>query len=113
MYLYRDAKSFFHSLHPLTKFFLLLATITMPFFANTIPLIVVVFVLYTMLVFRASGGPNLKKFWKMLLIFWVFTFGIWILIPKLRGAAWSFENAALLATRGDTFVLWGLLLVTC
>jgi energy-coupling factor transport system permease protein len=112
MYLYRDSDSYFHSLHPLTKLFLLLATIVIPFFARTLLLISIVFISYILLLLAASGAPNLKKFWKMLLIFWIFTFGIWILIPKMRGWEWSFENAALLATRIDTFVLSGLLFVT-
>jgi energy-coupling factor transport system permease protein len=112
MYLYRESNTVFHSLHPVTKFFLLLMMIAISFFARTLPLIALVFVVYTGLLFAAKGAPNLAKFWKMLVIFWVFTFTIWIVIPRLRGWQGGYENAALLATRIDTFVLSGLLFVT-
>jgi energy-coupling factor transport system permease protein len=112
MYLYRDANTFFHTLHPITKLFLLLILIVLPFFAKTVIVAAIVFISYVVLILLANGATNLRKFWKMLLIFWLFTFGIWIFIPRLRGWEWSFENAALLATRIDTFVLSGLLFVT-
>ena len=112
MYLYRDESTPFHLLHPLTKFFLLLILIAIPFFAKTLPLIALLFVAYIGLLIAAKGAPNLAKFWKMLLIFWIFTFTIWIIIPRLRGWQGGYENAALLATRIDTFVLSGLLFVT-
>ena len=112
MNLYRDANTLLHSLHPLTKFLLLLIMIAIPFFALSLPLIALVFIVYTTLILTAKGAPNLGKFWKMLIIFWIFTFTIWIIIPRLRGWQGGYENAALLATRIDTFVLSGLLFVT-
>lgn len=75
-------------------------------------MISMVFLAYIVFVTAASGLPNLKKFWKMLLIFWIFTFAIWIVLPQLRGWPWNLNNAALLATRIDVFVLSGLLFVT-
>jgi energy-coupling factor transport system permease protein len=112
MYLYQEATTPFHLLHPLTKLLLLLFCIVIPFLAKTSLLAGVILVFYLTLLVFARGAGNLKKFWKMLLIFWLFTFAIWSVVPKIRGAEWSFENAALLATRIDTFVLAGLLFVT-
>jgi energy-coupling factor transport system permease protein len=112
MYLYQEATTPFHLLHPVTKLFLLLFSIVIPFLAKTFLMTAIIFAFYLALLLFAHGAANLKKFWKMLLIFWLFTFAIWSVIPKFRGGEWSFENAGLLATRIDTFVLAGLLFVT-
>ena len=86
--------------------------IVIPFLAKTPAEIAMILAGYVVLILFAKGAVNLRKFWKMLIIFWIFTFTIWIIIPKMRGWPWSFENAILLATRVDTFVLAGLLFVT-
>ncbi len=112
MYLYRDSPSIFHSLHPVTKTLFLLLMVAAPFFASTIPAAAGVFFLYVILLLMAHGWRNLMKVWKLLLLFWIFTFVIWIVIPRLRHEAWSYENAVLLATRIDSFVLTGLLFST-
>ncbi len=112
MYLYQEATTPFHSLHPVTKLLLLLSCIVIPFFAKSFMITAIILAVYIALLVIARGAPNLKKFWKMLLIFWVFTFAIWSVVPRIRGLEWSFENAGLLATRIDTFVLAGLIFVT-
>jgi energy-coupling factor transport system permease protein len=112
MFLYKDASTTFHSLHPVTKLLLLLLMIVIPFLAKRSIEAAMILVLYTLLLCFAGGASNLRKFWKMMLIFWIFTFGIWIIIPKLRGWPWTFENALLLATRVDSFVVAGLMFVT-
>jgi energy-coupling factor transport system permease protein len=112
MFLYKDAATPFHSLHPVTKLLLLLLMIVIPFLARRSMEAGIVLVLYCIVLCFAGGAGNLRKFWKMMLIFWIFTFGIWIIIPKLRGWPWTFENALLLATRVDTFVVAGLMFVT-
>jgi energy-coupling factor transport system permease protein len=112
MYLYREASTPFHALHPVTKLTLLLLMIVIPFLAKTILEAAFVILSYFILLLWGSGAPNLRKFWKMLLIFWVFTFTIWIVVPKLRDWPWSYENAILLATRIDSFVIAGLMFVT-
>jgi energy-coupling factor transport system permease protein len=112
MYLYQEATTPFHLLHPITKLLLLLFCIVIPFLAKTVLIATMILGFYILLLVLAHGATNLKKFWKMLLIFWLFTFAIWSVAPKLRGLEPDFENAALLATRIDTFVLAGLLFVT-
>ncbi|MCI0412197.1 energy-coupling factor transporter transmembrane protein EcfT [bacterium] len=112
MYLYQEANTPFHSLHPVTKLLMLLFCIVIPFLAKTFLVTAIILAFYVTLLLFARGAGNVKKFWKMLLIFWIFTFAIWSVVPKIRGSEWSFENAALLATRIDTFVLAGLLFVT-
>lgn len=112
MYLYKEAGTPFHSLHPVTKLLLLLLLIIIPFLANKSWEAAVILAVYGALLCFAGGAGNLSKFWKMLLIFWIFTFSIWIIIPKLRGWPWTFENALLLATRVDSFVIAGLIFVT-
>jgi energy-coupling factor transport system permease protein len=112
MYLYRDANSFFHSLHPITKFLLLLFLIAIPFFASTLLAAALIFAGYVLLVITARGFPNLIKFWKVLVLFFIFVFLIWVFAPRLRGAPWSYENAAMLALRIDSFVLASLFFVT-
>lgn len=67
---------------------------------------------YLFLLLLSQGGPNLLKFWKLMLLFWCFTFTVWIVIPYLRHEAWSLENAAMLATRVDAFVVASLIFVT-
>jgi energy-coupling factor transport system permease protein len=112
MYLYREADSFFHRLHPITKLLLLFLMIVVSLLTSELRMIVGVFAIYMTLLLLAKGAPNLKKFWKMLAMFWIFTFLIWIIVPQLRHVSWNYENAAMLATRIDTFVLAGLLFVT-
>ena len=112
MFLYKEAATPFHFLHPVTKLLLLLLMITIPFLAKRSIEAAVVLVLYAILLCFAGGAGNLRQFWKMMLIFWIFTFSIWILIPHLRGWPWTIENALLLATRVDTFVVAGLMFVT-
>ena len=112
MYLYLEADSFFHRLHPVSKLLLLLLLIAVPFFAPGLPGIVAVFVAYVTLIVLARGTANLKKFWKLMLIFWIATFAIWIAVPYIRGEMWSLEHAGLLATRIVTFFAGGLLFVS-
>lgn len=112
MYLYRDADSFFHQLHPITKFLLLLLLIAIPFFATTLLQAAFIFASYMLLVIAARGLPNIRKFWKMLVLFFIFVFLIWIFVPRLRGLPWSYENAGMLALRIDSFVLASLFFVT-
>lgn len=112
MYLYQDQPSPFHSLHPVTKTLFLFLMIAAPFFTTSLFLTIGIFFLYMILLLIARGWQNLLKVWKVLILFWIFTFVIWILIPRLRGEAWSYENAAMLATRIDSFVLTGLLFST-
>lgn len=112
MYLYRDVDSFFHRLHPITKVFLLFLLIAIPFFASTLLNAALIFTAYMLLVIAARGLPNIRKFWKMLLLFFIFVFLIWIFVPRLRGLPWSYENAAMLASRIDSFVLASLFFVT-
>ncbi|HET6266832.1 MAG TPA: energy-coupling factor transporter transmembrane component T [Acidobacteriota bacterium] len=112
MFLYQDAPSIFHSLHPVTKLFLLLILIVLPFLPAAFPYMPVLLVLNLLLLLIAHGAPNLARFWKLLIIFWLFTFTIWIVIPKLRGIPWSYSLAATLATRVDVMVLAGLWFVT-
>lgn len=112
MYLYQDQPSFFHALHPVTKTILLFLMAAAPFFTSSLPATTMIFVLYLILLLLAHGSRNLLKVWKLLVLFWIFTFVIWIVIPRLRHESWSYENAALLATRIDAFVLTGLLFAT-
>ena len=112
MYLYQDAQSPFHRLHPVTKLCTLFLFIVVPFAAKSLFSMVAVLAGYILILLLARGASNLHKFWKTLLIFWIFTFVIWIVLPGLRGVPWSFEIAALLATRIDAFVLAGLIFVT-
>lgn len=112
MYLYREAETFFHELHPVTKVLLLLGMIVIPFLRLEPEFMFIVLVAYTLVLLWAKGGTNLGKFWKLLILFWVFTCLIWVVVPTLRGWPWSFSNAAALATRVDSFVLAGLLFVT-
>lgn len=112
MFLYRNSSSFFHSLHPVTRLLLLLGMITVPFFALDVLQICAFLAAYLVMLLLASGKSNLASFWKVLVIFWVFAFLIWIVIPRLRGVGWSYQEAAVLATRIDCFVLAGLLFVT-
>lgn len=86
--------------------------IAVPFFAPGLPGIVVVCFSYLALLILAHGKRNLFRLWKLLIIFWVFTFAIWIVIPQMRNDPWSYTQSAILATRMDTFVLAGLLFVT-
>jgi energy-coupling factor transport system permease protein len=108
MYLYQNADSFFHSLHPVTKFCLLLLLIAIPFFAWNPYVSGIVLAAYILLLILSGGLGNLLKFWKMLLLFLIFVFLIWIIVPKLRGLPWSFHEAAMLAIRIDTFVVAGI-----
>jgi energy-coupling factor transport system permease protein len=45
---------------------------------------------------------------KLMVLFWIGTFLIWIIIPYLRHSPWSYNGSALLATRIVSFVLSGL-----
>jgi energy-coupling factor transport system permease protein len=45
---------------------------------------------------------------KLMVLFWIGTFLIWIIIPYLRHSPWSYTGSALLATRIVSFVLAGL-----
>lgn len=112
MYLYREANSVFHRLHPVTKVMMLALLITMSFLAKRLDWIICLFAGEILLVLIAGGGSNFRAFWKMLIIFWIFTFTIWVIVPRLQHVAWSFNGAALLATRIDTFVISGLFFVT-
>src|SRR4051794_34051694 len=105
MYLYLERRSFFHGLHPVTRLLLLLLMVTLPFFVPGVVGIAVLFCIYFALLLVARAHPNLAKFWKLLLIFWIATFLIWIVIPYLRKEPWSYEQAAMLATRIVSFVL--------
>ena len=112
MYLYQEANTPLHALHPLTKLALLLVMIVIPFLAKIWFVGAAILAAYIAVLLFAKGAANLRKFWKMLLIFWLFTFFIWIVVPKLRGWPTNLDNAILLATRIDTFVLAGLIFVT-
>jgi energy-coupling factor transport system permease protein len=112
MYLYVPADTPFQRLHPLTKFALLLMMIAIPFFAPGLIGIVSVFFVYLGLLIWAGGLRNLKKMTKLMILFWVFTFIIWVVVPHLRKAPWSFEGSAILATRIVSFVLAALVFVT-
>jgi energy-coupling factor transport system permease protein len=112
MYLYQDAKTAFHLLHPVSKLLALFFLITIAFFINTPVPAFVLLLLYAMLLILAGGSKNLMRFLKLLVLFWVFTFLIWIIVPKLRHVPWSYANAAVLASRIDVFVLGGLFFVT-
>jgi energy-coupling factor transport system permease protein len=112
MYLYQEANTPFHSLHPVTKLAFLLIMIVLSFFSKHWTIAVALLVTYVILLFLSRGAANLRKFWKMLLIFWVFTFAIWVVAPRFRGEPWSIDTAVLLATRIDTFVVAGLIFVT-
>jgi energy-coupling factor transport system permease protein len=112
MYLYQDQRSLLHDLHPVTKTLFLLLMIAVPFFTSNLYLTIGIFFLYLGLLVIAHGSKNLLRVWKLLILFWIFTFVIWIVIPRLRGDAWSYQTAAMLATRVDSFVLTGLLFST-
>lgn len=112
MFLYQDSISFFHRLHPVTRLVLLLAMITAPFLAVDLPQIGLFLAAYLAMLLLGAGKNNLRSSWKLLIVFWVFAFLIWIIIPRLRGVHWSYQEAAVLATRIDCFVLAGLLFVT-
>lgn len=112
MYLYLPSNSFFHRLHPVTKILLLILMVTLPFFIAGLAGIATLFFLYVLVVLLARGGPNLLKFFKLMAIFWLATFVIWVVVPYLRHEPWSYALAALLATRIATFVAAGLLFST-
>jgi energy-coupling factor transport system permease protein len=112
MYLYLQRDSLFHRLHPVTKIALLILMVTIPFFVPGLQGIAGAFAMYLALLLAARGGANLIRFWKMMVIFWVATFAIWIVIPYLRSEPWSLQQAALLATRIVSFVVAGLLFGT-
>jgi energy-coupling factor transport system permease protein len=82
--------------------------ITIPFFAPGLVGIIVVFLSYLTLLIAAHGFANLKKMAKLMVLFWIGTFLIWIVIPYLRHSPWSYTGSALLATRIVSFVLAGL-----
>ena len=109
MYLYVPADTPFQRLHPLTKLALLLLMIAIPFYAPGLIGIIVVFFVYLALVIFAGGIRNLLKMAKLMILFWVFTFAIWIVVPYLRHAPWSYTGSAILATRIVSFVLAGLM----
>ncbi len=112
MYLYVNADTPFQRLHPLTKLALLLLMIAIPFFAPGLIGIIVVFFVYLALLIFAGGLSNLKKMVRLMILFWIFTFLIWIVVPHMRHAPWSFTGSAILATRIVSFVLAGLMFVT-
>lgn len=112
MYLYQDENTVFHRLHPVSKLFALFFLITIPFFFDSLIPALILLLLYTFLLVIGGGRKNLARFLKLLLLFWAFTFLIWIIVPKLRHVPWSYSNAAMLATRIDVFVLAGLFFVT-
>lgn len=82
--------------------------IMIPFFAPGLLGIIVVFFCYLGLLIAAHGFGNLKKMAKLMILFWIGTFVIWIIIPYLRHSPWSYSGSALLATRIVSFVLAGL-----
>ncbi|MCI0612488.1 energy-coupling factor transporter transmembrane protein EcfT, partial [bacterium] len=108
MYLYVPAATIFHQLHPVSKLLLLLFMIAIPFFAPGLIGIIVLFFCYLALLMAAHGFGNLKKMAKLMVLFWIGTFLIWIIIPYLRHSPWSYTGSALLATRIVSFVLAGL-----
>ena len=112
MYLYLETDSVFHRLHPVTKLVLLILLVSLPFLAPGLAGIAIVFGVYVLLLGAARAASNLRKFWKLIAIFWIATFLIWIGIPYLRRDPWSVETAAALATRIVSFVAAGLLFVS-
>ena len=112
MYLYQEGKTIFHSLHPLTKLLLLFLLISVPFLLHDFLSTLLLLLVNAVLLLTAHGKRNLLRFSKLLVLFWAFTFLIWIIVPELRHVSWSYPDAAMLATRIDTFVLAGLFFVT-
>lgn len=109
MYLYLESHSPFHNLHPVSKLFLLLLLIAIPFLAPGLVGILLVLLSYVVLTAIAKALPNLIKSWKLILVFWSATFAIWTFIPHLRGETWNIPLSAILATRVICFVVAGLL----
>jgi energy-coupling factor transport system permease protein len=112
MYLYTEADSLFHRLHPVSKLLTMMALVTTPFFVSLPIGMAGLLALYAMLLLAGKGGTNLAGAWKLLIVFWIFTFLIWVVIPRLRHQPWSYESATMLATRVDVLVLAGLWFVT-
>jgi len=112
MFLYEPSSSFFHKLHPVSRLLLLVAMIAGPFVASHSATAVSFLVAYLAMLFLASGKRNFLRFWKLLAVFWIFSFLIWIVVPTLRRVPWSYDEAGLLATRVDCFVLAGLVFVS-
>lgn len=112
MYLYLQKDTLFHRLHPVTKIALLMLMMTVPFFVPGLQGIAITLAVYITLLFAARGAANLARFWKMMVIFWMATFVIWVVVPYLRHDPWSVAQAALLATRIVSFVAAGLLFGT-
>jgi len=112
MYLFRDSDSIFHRMHPVAKFLMLVMLIVIAFLARTLPRIVIFLAIDIFWLLISGGARNLKTFWKAMFLFWIFTFLIWIIVPRIQNVPWTYENAALLATRVDSFVISGLLFVT-
>src|SRR5438477_13105109 len=105
MTLYRDASSFSQHLHPVTKLVLLLLLVIIPFLLSSVQAMLLLLAGMITLLLFSGGAANLRRFGKMLVIFWAFTFVMWIAIPHLRHIPWSYQTAAFLATRVDVLML--------
>lgn len=112
MNLYIDADSLFHRLHPVSKLLVMLGLVAAPFFVSTSVVMAALLVVYAVVLLAGKGGRNLAGAWKALIVFWIFTFLIWVIIPQLRRQSWSYVSAAMLATRVDVLVLAGLWFAT-
>lgn len=108
MYLYVEAATVFHRLHPVTKLIFLISLILSPFFISSLSGMVALLIFNSILLLASRGSGNFLRAWKLLIVFWIFTFFIWIIIPRLRHQPWSYETAATLATRVDLLVIAGL-----
>jgi len=84
MYLYQEGKTIFHSLHPLTKLLLLFLLISVPFLLHDFLSTLLLLLVNAVLLLTAHGKRNLLRFSKLLVLFWAFTFLIWIIVPELR-----------------------------
>ena len=112
MNLYQDSNTLFHRLHPVTKLVMLILLVIIPFFLSSPLTIAAMLACAISLLLLSGGGPNIRRFAGMLCIFWIFTFLMWIAIPRLRHIPWSYATAAFLATRVDVLMVCGIWFTT-
>lgn len=117
--LYLDRDSFLHRLHPVAKILGLGLMFVGPLVLThpvwLLPLAAVILVLG----FLARFGPNLRRFWKILLVFYLLSFALWsVMAPggepiarcgPLRVSRESLIYAAGMALRLDLFLLLAVL----
>lgn len=112
MYLYTEADSLFHRLHPISKLLVMMTLVAAPFLVLAPLVMAGLLVFYAVLLVIGGGTRNFAGAWKLLIVFWVFTFLIWVIIPRWRHQPWSYPAAMMLATRVDVLVIAGLWFVT-